>query len=109
MTLERAGTRVTSATVTFVHAFQLGRDTRELPPGTYRIDTHEEMFCGAFDPVFVATSVDLVVEHRGGTTTRTVQPFDLSAAIALDKTRSDLLACVSESLPCLDWKEGPAP
>ena len=108
MALERAGTRVTSASVTSAHAFQLGRDTRELPPDTYRIDTHEDMFCGAFDPVFVATSVDLVVEHRGGTTTRTVQPFDLSAAIALNKTRSDLLAGVSESLPTLDWKSDAA-
>lgn len=108
MALERAGTRVTSASVTFAHAFQLGRDTRELPPGTYRIDTHEDMFCGAFDPVFVATSVDLVVEHRGGTTTRTMQPSDLSVAIALDQTRSDLLAGVGESSPTLDWKEEPS-
>lgn len=108
MALERAGTRVTSASITFAHAFQLGRNMRELPPGTYRIDTHEDMFCGAFDPVFVATSVDLVVEHRGGTTTRSVQPSDLSVAIALDQTRSDLLAGVDESSPTLDWKEGSA-
>ncbi|WP_210359164.1 hypothetical protein [Sphingomonas beigongshangi] len=108
MALERAGTRVTSASITFAHAFKLGGDTRELPPGTYRIDTHEDMLCGAFDPVFVTTSVDLVVEHSGGITTRTVPPSDLLVAIAMDQTQSDFLEGGGEGLPTIDRKEGSA-
>lgn len=58
--------------------------------------------------MFVTTSVDLVMEHRGGTTTRSVQPSDLSVAIALDQTQSDFLTGVGESSLPLDWKEGSA-
>lgn len=71
--------------------------TRELPPGAYRIDTHEDMICGAFDPVLVAANVDLDLEHRGSTTTQTVQPSGMLGAIALDQARSDLLDGVSKS------------
>lgn len=92
MALQNAGTRVTSAAVTFAHPFELGRDPRQLSPGTYRIDTHEDVFCGAFAPVYVATCVDLVVQDSSGTTTRMVLPFDLAAALARDEARSRLLS-----------------
>ncbi len=74
MALQNAGTRLTSAAVTFACLFELGRDSRQLAPGTYRIDKHEDVFCGAFAPVYVATCVDLVVEDGSGTTTRIVLP-----------------------------------
>lgn len=99
MALEPAGTRVISASVTFAHVFRLGADARELPPGTYRIDTHEDVFCGAFAPVYVATSVDLIVEDHGGFTTRTVQPSDLVAAIGRDEARCELLRDASGGSP----------
>jgi len=77
-------TRTTASTVRFHHAFRIGRDARELPAGSYAIHTLEEVHQGAFDPVLVATSIDLMVETRGGSTSRVVRPADLRAALARD-------------------------
>jgi len=78
------GTRTTASTVRFDHPFRIGRDARELPAGSYAIHTLEEVHQGAFDPVLVAISIDLVVETRGGSTSRVVRPADLRAALVRD-------------------------
>ena len=91
--LDHAGaTRTTASTIRFHHSFRIGRDPRELPAGTYTIHTVEEMYQGGFDPVFVATSVDLVVEARGGSTSRVIRPADLRAALDRDGFGQDELS-----------------
>lgn len=97
MTAERTGTRTTSSAVIFTHSFRLGADQRELPPGVYMIHTHEDVFCGAFDPAYVATSVDFVIEAPGGTSTRIVRPAEIEAALARDLATSRLLESLSEN------------
>ena len=83
--LEHAGrTRTTTSTVHFRNAFRIGRDARELPAGSYTIHVLEEVHEGTFDPVYVTTSIDLVVETRGGSTSRIVTPADLRTALERD-------------------------
>lgn len=88
MALEQAGERTTASSVRFHHPFRLGRDVRELPPGTYVIHVHEDVFQGAGAPIFMAVSIDFVVESNGTTTTRIVKPSDLRAALDKDVARS---------------------
>jgi hypothetical protein len=73
--------------VTFANPLRLGRDARELPAGTYRIDTLGRVQ-GSFDPVAVTSAVELVVEEHGGSSSRMISPADLAAALARDFARS---------------------
>lgn len=82
--------RSTASSVTFAHPFRLGRDARELPAGTYRIHTHQDVFEGSFDPVAVTSAVELIVEERGGSSSRMVGSADLETALARDIARSAL-------------------
>ena len=83
--LEHSGrTRTSTSTVHFRNAFRIGRDARVLPAGSYTIHTLEEVHQGAFDPVYVAASIDLVVETNGGSTTRVIRPADLRVALDRD-------------------------
>ncbi|PAX06435.1 hypothetical protein [Sphingomonas lenta] len=91
------GTRTTASAVLFARPFRLGRDVRELPAGSYTIHTHEEMFEGAFDPVFVATSIELIVETCGGRASRIIAKSDLDAALARDAARAKLVDEPSET------------
>lgn len=95
--LQRSYSRTTTSTVRFDHAFTVGRDTRELPAGVYAIHTHEEMYEGAFQPLFVQTGVDLVVDRPGGSSTRLLRPADLREALARDAARFSLLTEPSEN------------
>lgn len=82
--MRHSGTRTTSSTVSFAYPFRVGRDDRELPPGTYPIHTIEERYEGAFEPLFVQICVELVVEDHAGSSTRILRPADLRAAMARD-------------------------
>jgi hypothetical protein len=84
MALEQAGDRTTASSVRFRHPFRLGQDVRELPPGTYVIHVHEDVYQGGGAPMFMAVSIDFVVESNGTTTTRIVKPSDLRAALEKD-------------------------
>lgn len=84
MALEQAGERTTASSVRFHHPFRLGRNVRELPPGTYDIHVHEDVYQGVGAPMFMAKSIDFVVESNGTTTTRIVKPSDLRAALDKD-------------------------
>lgn len=95
--LQRSYSRTTTSTVRFNHAFTVGRDIRELSAGVYAIHTHEEMYEGAFQPLFVQTGVDLVVDRPGGTSTRLLRPADLREALACDAARFSLLTEPSEN------------
>ena len=77
-------TRTTESSVTFSRPFRLGRDARELPAGTYRLYTHEDLYEGAFEPVYVASSIELIVRASSGATSRIVLPSEFAAALALD-------------------------
>lgn len=97
MPVERTGSRTTSTAVTFTHPFRIGNDPRELPAGVYMLHTQEDISRGAFEPVYVATSVDLVVEESWGTSTRIVRPSDLEAALARDLAQLHLVDGMSEN------------
>ncbi len=76
--------RTRSSTVHFRGDVRIGSDPRILPAGRYAIHTREEMHQGSFDPVYVATSIDLMVESLGGCSTRVLRPADLHAALERD-------------------------
>lgn len=84
MAIEQAGERTTATSVSFRHPFRLGSDVRELPPGSYAIHVHEDVYQGGGAPMFIAVSIDFIVETNGTTTTRIVKPEDLRAALARD-------------------------
>jgi len=94
---EHGDTRTTSSAVTFAHAFRLGRDTRELPAGTYMLHTDEHLFSSG-DRNWSARA-DIVVEVRQGSETafRHVAPEDLDRAVAADAARSASLCEPSET------------
>ncbi|QDZ08115.1 hypothetical protein FPZ24_12000 [Sphingomonas panacisoli] len=84
MTLEIAGSRSTKSTVVFNHPFRLGRDSREFPPGTYTVHTHEDVYQGVFDPIHIAISAELIVNLDGTTFSRFAKPEELRSALELD-------------------------
>ncbi len=77
-------TRTRSSTVHFRGNARTGSDPRVLPAGRYAIHTREEVHQGSFDPVYVATSIDLMVESPGSCSTRVLRPADLHAAMERD-------------------------
>ena len=91
MALEITGTRTTSSVVSFLHPFRVGHDPRELPAGSYTLHTYEDVFEGAFEPVYVARSADLIVEDIGRTVARIVSPGELAEALQRDQARSNRL------------------
>ncbi len=91
------GTRTTASSVRFAHPFRLGRDPRELPPGTYAIHLVEDLYEGSAEPVAVVRSIDFVVERVGGTSTRIVQPGDLREAQARDDALTRQVEGISEN------------
>ena len=88
MPLEISGSRTTSSAISFFHSFRLGRDHRELPHGTYMIHTQEDVYLGAAKTTYLATSVDVIIEDLGRTTTRVVLPRDLADALTRDRQHS---------------------
>lgn len=84
MFAESVRTRTTTSTVVFRNAFRFEQDRRELPPGTYVIHTHEDVYEGAFEPLYLATCVELVVRETGRSISRVVPPSDFNAALARD-------------------------
>lgn len=90
--LSRTGTRTTSSAVTFTRPFRLGKDPRELPAGVYTLHTLEEVYEGAFDPLYRAVTVEFEVPVRGGLSTRIIRPEDLAAALKRDGARDEVIA-----------------
>lgn len=85
---ERVGSRSTASEVVFKHPFTLGRDKRELPAGTYTVHTHQDVYQGAFDPIYVTISVELVVVARGHTMSRFADPAEMKLALSKDENRT---------------------
>ena len=97
MPLERSGTRTTTSSVLFTHAFRLGQDHDVLPAGTYVVHTHEDVYQGQFEPLYVASSIELLVHGPGRTTSHLASPADLAAALKIEDARASLLAGMSEN------------
>ena len=88
MTYERLGSRSVASEVVFKHPFTFGRDARELPAGVYAVHTHQDVHQGAFNPVYVSISVELVVADGGRAVSRFADPAEMRLALAKDENRT---------------------
>ena len=81
-------TRTRSDTVTFRNAFVLSGVDRQLPPGSYRIDTDEELIEGLSFPAYrrVSTMLFLPALSLKSSVTEVImiQPDDLTKALECD-------------------------
>jgi len=83
-------TRTTRTTIRFTKPFVLEGVDGEQPPGTYEIETDEELQTGLSFPVYrrVETRLCLPLRRMGaaGNEIVTVDPQDLAAALARDSS-----------------------
>lgn len=93
--------RTTKKTMTFVNAFSLGTLDEVLPPGTYEIETNEELLEGLSFPAYRRTLALLhlpALESRRGTSrTVMIDPNELDAALKRDATAPELTAAQEPS------------
>lgn len=82
-------TRTTRLTVTFRRPFVLASFDRELPAGSYDIETDEERLDGISFPVYRRTLTVIRLhpspDHPGATRTLSVDPNELDAALQRDR------------------------
>ena len=82
-------TRTTTRTVTFTKPFRVAGFDEELPPGTYEIETDEELVEGITFPVYrrILTIIHLhaMPGHPGRTQMVTIDPDALDAALQRDR------------------------
>jgi hypothetical protein len=80
--------RTTKKTVTFVNSFKLGDFEEVLPPGTYDVETDEELLEGLSFHAYrrTLTLIHLPVKSgsRGLSRTLTIDPNELDAALKRD-------------------------
>lgn len=77
--------RTTRSQVTFNKPFQLAELDAPLRPGTYDIDTDEEVIEGNERTVYVRTATMLHVRGIGSSRTVTINPSGLAAALQQDE------------------------
>jgi hypothetical protein len=77
--------RTTRSQVTFNKPFQLAELDAPLPPGTYDIDTDEEVIEGNERTAYVRTATMIHVRGIGSTRTVTINPSGLAAAMQQDE------------------------
>jgi hypothetical protein len=77
-------TRTTRSQVTFHTSFALPELDGPLPPGTYDIDTDEEVIEGNERTVYIRTATLIQIRGLGTTRTVTIDPSGLSAALQKD-------------------------
>jgi len=90
--------RTTKKTVTFVKSFKLGDFEEVLPPGTYNVETDEELIEGLSFQAYrrILTLIHLPAKSRNPRLSRTltIDPNELDAALKRDAasgaTSSDL-------------------
>lgn len=90
-------TRCSTATVEFCAPFRLGAGHPELPAGSYVVHAYEDVFLGASEPVYVATSIELVETVAGRTSCHIAKPADLTSALARDAEWSASTGAPSEN------------
>lgn len=80
--------RTTATTITFNHPFQLDCLNEILPPGSYSVETDEELIEGvsflAYRRVLTIIHLDGRPGHRSQKQTLTIDPRDLDAALRRD-------------------------
>ncbi len=76
--------RTTRSSVTFNAPFRLKGFDRSEPPGTYEIETDEEIIEGNGPTAYRRVATLLYVHSRGMTRTVTVDPENLSDALTKD-------------------------
>ena len=59
-------TRTLTSTVTFAHPFRLRGETREFPPGAYRVVAEEELMQSLSFEAFLRLSTHIEVSSRPG-------------------------------------------
>ena len=88
--------RTTTKQVTFARHFVLGSSGEVLPPGTYDIETDEELLEGVSFAVFRRILTLLHLHPQGGIRrTLTIDPDDLDAALLRDRSPSDRTTAVA--------------
>lgn len=80
--------RMTHKTVTFAHPFHLSGFDDLFPPGSYVVDTTEELIEGVSFTAYrrVSTDLHLKCKHNGMMVDRilTIKPVDLDSALKQD-------------------------
>lgn len=76
--------RTTRSQVTFGSPFTLAELDAALPPGTYDVDTDEEVIEGNERTVYLRIATVIHVRGIGTTRTVTIDPAGLAAALQLD-------------------------
>ncbi|MGV3481060.1 MAG: hypothetical protein ACO1O3_14005 [Sphingobium sp.] len=76
--------RTTSGTATFAAPFRLKGVNETLPPGTYQVETDEEVVEGNARTVFRRVATLFYVPTASGMRVCTVDADDLAAALAAD-------------------------
>jgi hypothetical protein len=83
--------RTTSATITFTHPFNLSGTDEVQPPGTYTIETNEELLQTSLVPAYrrISTLMRLPARSTGAALTQMVptDPAELAAIMAGDAVR----------------------
>jgi hypothetical protein len=78
----------TRSRVTFAHPFSLANLEHRQGPGTYRIDTDEELVVHAQRPASRRTTTYFYMRHGASIRIRKVQAADVEAALERDRRRS---------------------
>ena len=82
--------RTTRSSVTFAHSFCISGYEDELPPGSYEVVVDEELLEGLSFEAYRRTASYLLISGRGGhaaqTEMRPIDPRDLEAALARDRS-----------------------
>lgn len=78
------GTRTTQSSVTFNAPFRLKGFKQPEPPGTYLVETDEEVIEGNDRTTYVRVATLLYIEAGGTIRTVTVDPADLQTALDRD-------------------------
>lgn len=76
--------RTTRSQVTFAEPFVLAELDAPLAPGTYDVDTYEEVIEGNERTVYLRTATVIHVREIGSTRTVTINPSGLAAALRKD-------------------------
>lgn len=88
--------RTTRKTVTFGNSFVLGDFDEVLPPGSYEVDTDEELLEGlsfhAYRRVLTLIYLPATSGRRGFSRVLTVDPNDLDAALKRDQASAAAVA-----------------
>jgi hypothetical protein len=79
--------RTTASTVSFAHPFMLAGMDRPFPPGTYQVETDEELLDGLSFYAFRRVSTSIHLTRAGITEVVVIDPAELDAALVLDRAK----------------------